>query len=311
VGTGRAVLSVVLAAVLFGTAGTAAALGPPSTTPLAVGAVRLIAGGLTLLLVVGLAGGGLARVWRLWRSRPVLLASLAAAVYQLCFFAAVDAAGVGLGTLVTVGSGPIFAGLLAAVVLGHRPTPAWALATLVCVVGLVLRSWDVLGGSDPAGLLAGLVLALAAGLCSAVWTVSVKHELDAGGAPLELATASFAIGGLLLVPVLLAQPLGWLVQPSGVALALYLGVATMALANVSLARGLGPLSPGPVTTLMLSDPLVATLLGVAVLGEAVGSLAWVGLVLVFAGLVVQGMALARERPRTSEPLPAPAAAPAR
>jgi len=64
-----------------------------------------------------------------------------------------------------------------------------------------------------------------------------------------------------------------------------------------LSMGLGNLSPGPVTTLMLSDPLVATILGVVVLGETLGPAAWLGVALVSAGLVLQGVVLARERPR--------------
>ncbi len=172
----------------------------------------------------------------------------------------------------------------------------------MCVLGLALRSSGALGGGDPVGLL----LALAAGLASAVWTVSAKHEFDRGVAPIEMATASFALGGLMLVPVLLSQPLGWLLQPSGIALAAYLGLVTMALANVILGRGLGGLTPGPVTTLMLTDPLVATLLGVVILGETLDAVAWLGLLLVFAGLVLQSAALARVRPPRAERLPAPA-----
>ena len=291
--THRSIGSVLLAGVLFGTAGTAGALGPDGTTPLGVGAMRLIIGAVTLVAVLALRGTSPGRVIRLWRHPPVIAAALAAAMYQLCFFTAIQEVGVGLATLVTVGSGPIFAGLLGWGVLRHRPAGTWAVATAICIVGLVLRSWDQLGG----GGVVGLGLALAAGLASATWTVSAKHQYDRGVGKLELPAATFSLGGLLLVPVLLSQPLAWLAEPSGLALALYLGVATMAIANVVLSLGLGNLSPGPVTTLMLSDPLVATILGVVVLGETLGPAAWLGVALVSAGLVLQGVVLARERPR--------------
>ena len=292
--THRSIGSVLLAGVLFGTAGTAGALGPDGTTPLGVGAMRLIIGAVTLVAVLALRGTSPGRVIRLWRHPPVIAAALAAAMYQLCFFTAIQEIGVGLATLVTVGSGPIFAGLLGWGVLRHRPAGTWALATAICIVGLVLRSWDQLGGG---GGVVGLGLALAAGLASATWTVSAKHQYDRGVGKLELPAATFSLGGLLLVPVLLSQPLAWLAEPTGLALALYLGVATMAIANVVLSLGLGNLSPGPVTTLMLSDPLVATILGVVVLGETLGPAAWLGVALVSAGLVLQGVVLARERPR--------------
>lgn len=292
--THRSIVSVVLAGVLFGTAGTAGALGPAGTTPQGMGALRLIIGAITLLIVLAAMGIRPRRVLGLWRSPWVIVAALGAGLYQPTFFQAVDEVGVGTATLLAVGSSPIFAGLLGWALLGDRPTRGWIVATLVCIVGLVLRSSDELSGAGAGGL--GLLLALGAGLSSATWTVAAKHEYDRGTDPLQLPAATFTLGGLLLVPVLLTQPLAWLTEPSGLALALYLGIATMAVANVVLSVGLGGLSPGPVTTLMLTDPLVATLLGVAVLGETLSAAAWLGVAIVSAGLVLQAVMLARPRP---------------
>ena len=293
------ILSVVFAGVLFGTAGTAQALGPVGTTPLGVGALRLIVGALALLAVMPLLGHRPTRVLALWRSPAIVSAALGAAVYQVCFFAAVSQVGVAVGTLVTVGSTPIFAGLLGWVVLGHRPTPVWLVATAVCILGLVLRSSGDFTGGDAMGLL----LALGAGVASATYTVAAKHQLDRGVTTIEVPAASFTLGGLLLVPLLLEQPLDWVAQPAGVALVLYLGLVTMAVANFVLGHGIGGLTPGPVTTLLLTDPLVATLLGVAVLGETLTPIAAVGLLIVLAGLVMQGGALAHDRTDTPEAVP--------
>jgi DME family drug/metabolite transporter len=116
-------------------------------------------------------------------------------------------------------------------------------------------------------------------------------------------TGSFVLGGILLLPLLVGQPLDWVTQPSGIALVLYLGIATMAVANTLLTRGIHGLRPGPVATLMLTDPLVATILGVVILGEALAPLAAVGVVLVFTGLLLQGIVLARETPGLEEPAP--------
>jgi len=97
--------------------------------------------------------------------------------------------------------------------------------------------------------------------------------------------------------------MAWLVTPGGAALAVYLGVATMAIANVVLARGIHGLPPGPTATLMLTDPVVATLLGVVVLGEALGPVPALGVALVLAGLVLQGIVVARTSPGDLEPAP--------
>src|SRR3954447_7310517 len=97
---------VLLAAVLFGTTGTAQALGP-SASPLTVGAVRIAVGAALLLLVQRLAARGSAGRWPLG---PQLLGAIGVAGYQLCFFAAVKDTGVAVGTVVALGSAPPPAG---------------------------------------------------------------------------------------------------------------------------------------------------------------------------------------------------------
>jgi drug/metabolite transporter, DME family len=298
--TRASILGVVLSGILFGTAGSAQALGPADTTPFAVGALRLLVGAAALLAAMVLSGLDPRRILRLWLTWPGLVAGASSGIFQLCFFAAVSEVGVALGTLLTVGSAPIFAGLLGRVVLGNRLTRGWLVATLVCLVGLTLRSSGDLGEGNTVGLL----LAVAAGLCSASYNVAAKHQLESGVSRLEIPTAAFALGGLMLVPLLVGQPLDWVAQPSGLILVLYLGVATMAVANFVLMRGIEGLAPGPVTTLLLTDPLVATLLGVLVLGESLSTAAAIGLLLVLAGLVLQGGVLAR-RPPEPQPEPIP------
>lgn len=293
-------LLVLAAGVLFGTAGTAQALGPAGTTPMGVGILRIEVGAVALLVAMPLLGASPRRLLVLWRSPAMLVTALTASAYQLCFFAGVSEAGVALGTLVAVGSGPLFAGLVGWAVLGHRPTRGWLVATTVCVAGLVLLAApDLTAG----GSAVGLVLALGAGLCIACYNVAAKLQLDGGVSALEVPAGSFALGGLLLLPLLATQPLDWLLEPGGIALALYLGVATMAIANVLLARGIGGLTAGPATTLMLADPVVATILGVLVLGETLEPVAAVGVLLVLAGLLLQGMLVARGAPGEPEPMP--------
>ncbi len=292
------VLFILGAGVLFGTAGTAQALGPDGASPMGVGILRMEVGAVALLLAMPLLGSSPRRLLPMLRTRAMLVTAMTAATYQLCFFAGVSLAGVALGTLVAVGSGPVFAGLLGWVFLGHRPTRGWLVATAACVAGLAL-----LAAPDLAvGSAAGLLLALGAGLCSAGYNVAAKIQLDRGATALEVPAGSFALGGVLLLPILLTQPPGWLADSGGVALALYLGVATMAIANVLHARGIRGLTPGPVTTLMLADPVVATILGVVVLGETLAPVSIVGVLLVLTGLLLQGFLVARSAPGEPEPV---------
>jgi DME family drug/metabolite transporter len=287
------VLSVLAAATLFGTTGTAQALGPSGTTPLGVGAARIVIGGAGLLAVLPRLGGRRADALALWRTRWGLLAGVTTALYQVCFFAGVSRAGVALGTLVTIGSGPVFTGLLSWLLLRERPRLSWVVATAVCVLGLALLIGS--GASQPQVDPVGLALALASGLGYAVYTVAAKRLMTDGHRSDEVMAGAFSLGGLVLLPVLLTQPMSWIATPSGLAMALWLGLATTTAAYVLFGRGLRHLPAGPVTTLVLAEPVVATVLGVVVLGETLPPLGWVGAVLVLAGLVLQGVVASRGR----------------
>jgi DME family drug/metabolite transporter len=164
-------------------------------------------------------------------------------------------------------------------------------ATSVCVVGLALLVGADAGSAS--GSVLGLVLALGAGAAYAVYTVGAKHLMNSGHRSDDVMTAAFVLGGLLMVPLLLTQPLAWLATPRGLVMALWLGLVTTTLAYVVFGRGLRQLSAGPVTTLVLAEPVVATFLGVVVLGERLPALAWVGAALVLAGLALQGVVAAR------------------
>lgn len=284
----RGSVALVLAAgILFGTAGTARAVAAPSASNVSVGGLRVLVGGLALLVAIPRLGGSRSRTLSLWRRPAVVLMAVAAALYQVCFFAAVGTVGVALGTLVAVGSAPILAGMLGWAVLGHRPTGVWIAATGLAVSGLALLSAEAVTGPG-SGI--GVLLALGAGLSSAVYNVATKPVLDAGAQPTELTAAAFTLAGLLLLPGLLTQPLEWLLTPGGIGLALYLGAVTAALANSWLARGVHGLGPGPASTLVLADPVTATALGVVVLHELVTVPMTIGIGLVLVGLVLQAAA---------------------
>lgn len=282
--------SVLLAAVLFGTTGTAQALGPDGLSPLGVGAGRIAVGGL-LLVLVAVAAGELRSV-RTWPPGIVGLLALGVAGYQLAFFAAVQQAGVAVGTIVTIGSAPAFTGLVGALLGQGRPDARWAGATALAVLGVVL----IAGGGDGSVRTGGVLLALLAAASYAVYTVAAKRLLDAGRPPVAVMAVGFGLGALLLAPLVptlatTAGAGGWLVV-------LYLGVLPTAAAYVLFARGLRHLPAATVATLTLAEPVVAAALGVALLGEAVTIARVAGAALILAGLAL----LARSEPADSLPL---------
>ena len=289
---------VLLAAVCFGTTGTAQALGP-SIEPLTVGTSR-IAVGAALLVLVAFASGR-----RRVGARPgaVLLAGGFVAVYQATFFAAVAETGVAVGTVVAIGSAPAFTGLFARVGRGERLGARWAAATASACAGVALL---VLGGGAGKVSGSGIALALCSGAGYAGYAVAGKRMLDAGGAAEAVMAAVFVSAAVMLLPVLAVAPTQGLFTTEGVALALYLGAVPTALAYVLFARGLERIGAGETATLTLAEPLTATALGLLVLGERPGAAAAAGAALVLAGLVL--LAPGPRAPSRAEAAPAGARA---
>lgn len=285
---GRARAQVLLAAVLFGTTGTAQALGPADAPPSAVGAARIAVGG-SLLAALALAGGGLRGRWP---AGLVLLCGGAVALYQVAFFEAVARTGVGVGAVVAIGSGPVLAGLLERLLDGAWPGRAWALATALATAGVSVLTLASAGDTSLSA--AGIALALASGAGYATYTVVGKRLLGLGHGPVAVMGASFGTGAILLLPVLVLSGSAWLRTPDGLLLAAYLGVVPTALAYVLFARGLQRLAAAEVTTIVLAEPLTAAALGALLLGERVGPAGAAGAVLVLAGLAV--LARPRRRP---------------
>jgi DME family drug/metabolite transporter len=290
----RAVLEVLGAAVLFGTTGTTASFAPPAASPVSIGAARLVIGGGGLMTLLPWIGGSRRTAIGLWRTRWGFTAGLMTALYQLAFFAGVARAGVALGTLVTIGSGPVLVGLISWVLLRERPTVAWWTSTAICIAGLVLLTFDgsTHADSDPTGL----GFAVASGFGYAVYTVAAKRLMNGGSGAGDVMASAFGLGGLLLVPVLVLSGPGWIASPDGLAVAAWLGLGTTTAAYVLFGRGLRVLPAGPTATLVLMEPLVATLLGVVVLGERLGVAGWIGAALVAVGLGLQGLSTIRSRP---------------
>src|SRR5699024_4928478 len=126
---------ILIAAILWGTTGTAQALAPENAHPIAIGATRLAVGGLFLLCIVIITG-------RLhlkhWPFKLVILASLSMAMYQPLFFSAVTITGVAVGTVVAIGSAPILSGCIEWIFFKKRPPMIWWYSTILSITGCVL-----------------------------------------------------------------------------------------------------------------------------------------------------------------------------
>lgn len=280
--------AVVAAAVLFGTTGTAQELGPDGTTPLGVGTLRIVVGSVAL--------------WCFARRFPPLdvlrrhlglfvLGAVGVAAYQPAFFAGTARSGVALGTVVALGSGPVFAGLIELVWLKRVPSRRWFIATAVTVAGgalLVLSGARGGVSGDDVVTFVGVAASLAAGASYAVYAIASKLMIMRGVHSTVSLAWPFTLGALVLVPFAAAEPLGWATSGSGMLMLAHLGILTVGLAYFLYGWGLRTLETSTAVTLTLAEPVTAALLAVVVLDERLRPTGWAGVALVVLGLAMVG-----------------------
>ncbi len=268
---------ILFAALLWGTTGTAQALAPPESTPGAIAALRMLLAGTALAAWAVRAEKIALQNW------PVLLTVLAGtliALYQFTIFWAMSETGVAVGTIVAMGSAPIFAGVLEYFIRGKQPIRRWYLSTFMAVAGcffLVLEPERLyLNGF-------GVLLALIAGFAYAFYTLSISLLVEKRPALAVIAIVT-CVGALFLLPALFQADLSWLAQTNGWLAVLHLGLIATACSYWMFARGLKTVQASTAVTLTLAEPLVAAVLGIVVVGERLNLLVSAGLLLIFSAL---------------------------
>ena len=279
-----------LAAVSWGTTGsvTTVLVATAGTTPLVIGAVRMLIAAVLLAVLTRTITGSL-RVARADRWRCVVL-GVCMAAFQACYFSAVTLTGIAVAALIAICCAPLLIAGLAAAVLGERLTGRVGGALALGIAGTALLIVGPRTAADvSAPFVAGVLLALGASLAYALYVVLAKAALARTG-PLPLAAASFGVGALVLLPMLAGPDVGRQLG-LGWAWLLYLGAVTTAGAYAIYTLGLREVPASSAGVVALLEPLTATGLGVFLFGERLGAAGAAGAVLLFAAL---GLLVTRE-----------------
>ncbi|MER7192216.1 DMT family transporter [Streptomyces flaveolus] len=294
---GRGLLYLIVAGAAWGTAGAAASLVYRTSD---MGPVTLsfwrCAAGLVLLLA--------ARPLRP-RVRPAVpeplrrkvlravLTGFGLAVFQTAYFAAVQATGLAVATVVTLGAGPVLIALGARQALGERLGGGGAAAVVGALAGLgVLVLGDGRTSVEPRGVL--LALVSAAGY-SAMTLLTRWWGRDGSADAASTSVGAFAVTSLCLLPFALAEGL---VPHSAEPVRLLWLLAYVAAVPTALAYGLyfagaAVVRSATVSVIMLLEPVSAAALAVVLLGEHLTAATLAGTVLMLGS--VAGLAVAEAR----------------
>jgi len=270
--------SLIFAGVCFGTTGTAQALGPDGSSPLVVGAARLLVGAAFLWIIHKILGASGSRIGWL----DLLIGGVGVALYQISFFSAVRSTGVAVGTLTAIGSAPALTGIMGYLINKEVPSLRWLKATLITTLGIICLTGAK--GFTHFNLI-GVLEALGAGASYSLFAVASKRGMNSGASFTEAMYKIFGLGAILLLPIFFLGKDQFLTSRPGILMALWLGLVPTAIAYTSYAYGLNRIKVATASTLILAEPATATLLAALVLGESLNGYSWLGVTIVVTGLL--------------------------
>lgn len=278
--------------------------GTPGMSPAAFTSLRIVAGAIVLIAFVHArrpaapqsAQPGFLPAAGSWRSALALL------VYAAAFSWAYQVLDAGAGALVLFGAVQLT--MLAAAMRGGEQLSAWqAGGGLVAAVGLGVLLWPSAASTAApvAPVTLGPAFAMAiSGIAWGVYTLRGRHAASAGApshaGPTAHTAGNFARAALLAVPLGLLWT-AWTVAPAkldarGVALAISAGALTSGAGYAVWYAVLPALSRTRAALLQLLVPVLAAILGIALLGEALSPR-----LLAASALVLTGVAATLVHPR--------------
>ncbi|MEU8238653.1 EamA family transporter [Actinoplanes missouriensis] len=280
-GARLSLLQLSAAGILWGTAGVVVQVVAESTGlgAVAIGFYRLLSAAAVLLLL-GLftrnrngstPATGTRQLLVAFRGAPVVivLAGAGLAAYQALYFVAVRLGGVSIATVVSLGIAPVLLSAWETARTRQRPGTGVLVASAAALIGLALIAGATVDTGAPAAGL-GLLAAVGSGVVYAASTALSRHTTQ-GVQPLTLTTLSCTIGAITLLPIAAVEGLAFTPRVTPIALLVYAGAITTALAYALFYTGLRRTAGSVAVVVTLLEPLTAALLAVVLIDEPLGA----------------------------------------
>jgi probable blue pigment (indigoidine) exporter len=226
-----------------------------------------------------------------WWWRSFLLGALNFSFFWAMLF--VSAYRLPGGVAATVGAvQPLIVIGLSRVLLASPIKTLSIVAGIAGLIGVALLVLTPKAALDPIGIAAGL-----AGAVSMAFGTVLSRKWQPPVSPLTFTAWQLTAGGILLLPVaLMLEPsLPSLISANVVGF-LWLGLVGGALTYILWFRGLARIEPSAVSTLGFLSPMVAGILGWALLGQDLGVLQVAGIVVVLGSTWLSQRVQARRSP---------------
>lgn len=283
-------IAVLVASILWGTTGTAASYAP-NLSPLAIGAIAMGGGGLLQALLA--YKNILHYLPHIRFYLPLLLVGmLSVAIYPLAFYSSMRMAGITIGTVVSIGSAPLFTALLEKFFDKKSLSGKWFISFIFGVIGVLLLS---IGESHSQGSnqniatdqkTIGIILGLIAALTYSLYSWAAKKMIDQGVDSKSAMGLIFGFGALILLPSVFFTGQNLFDEAVNLYIVAYMMLIPMFLGYLLFGYALKTISASTATTLTLFEPLVAALFAVLLVGEKITAIGWFGMLLIFLCLAI-------------------------
>ncbi len=251
------------------------------------------------LLAVGLARRELLRVDRRGLLAVGLGGGALVALFEVGYQYAIAGVGVA-GAATLLYTAPLIVAVLGHLLLRERLTPARVVLALLVLTGVYFtvrggEGVDTLFASREAGMAAGVTGGLLAALAYAGTTLLARWAVPRYGSSrvlfLELAGATLLL--VLFLPVFGQPP----APPDTISGWIYLGLLSLGAvvgANLLFFGALKRVEAAPAAVAATIEPVIATILALALFGQALSASGWGGLTLVVASVAVGYLIEARD-----------------
>lgn len=272
-------LFVLLGYFIFSTNGMWLILAPAGATPYTIAAFRMVIGSLLLILWLNVFRKKIGFSTFNWKG--LIAYGFSTFLFQISFYNSVLYAGLAAGTVISVGSTPIFAGILQWLIFSKKPGKIWYPATLLGLAGVGLLNLDAFNGAEWQSFSLPLLAGFFSAMC-VLWGPSAVKGQD----PQVAGTAACTCVALFMLPFLFIYPIEWVFSAKGLLCVGMLGMVNTAVGYLLIFRGFKTTSPAVAASVTLIEPVGAALIGIVFFNENSSLAALAGIALIILSVAV-------------------------
>lgn len=214
----------------------------------------------------------------------ILAGLISVVLFQHCYTSAIMAGSISIAATLLYTS-PIFVTLISAVLFKEKITPLKIIALITAFTGCVLVSGITSHGTvlAPAAVFLGIASGLTYGLYSIFTKIGLKHY-----SPLTFTFYTFLTATVALIPLCDISSLATTAFSSDATLLMpaIFGIVTSVIPYVCFTTGLKHIDAGKANITATIEPAVATVIGVFVFDEKLGTAAIIGIIMLLMSAVI-------------------------